>query len=112
MKTCRTPLRFTATPQSATAAGVGLGVGASVFEKLNLVGPFWFALEAVVFFLVPFLVWVVGLDHFQKHWMDFGYQFSREYWTQRLPQELIRAICWFAGAGISGMACSYVLYWR
>jgi hypothetical protein len=102
-------MRFTATSRTAAAAGAWLGVGASVFERFNLVGPAWFAVEAVTFFFVPVAIWVIGLDHIRKHW---SYQFSRQYWARDFPQELVRAICWFVGAAISGFACSYLLYGR
>src|SRR3989442_1253248 len=105
-------MRVRPTATSAAATGAWTAVGWNVFEKLNLVGPFSSGVVVVVFFLVPVLLWVVGVDHLRRHWRDWKYPFSREYWTQGMPQAFVRMLCWFLAASIVGVACSYVLYGR
>jgi hypothetical protein len=105
-------LRIRVTPISAAAAGAVTGIAASVFERLNLVGPFWFTVLCFGFFLVPVLVGVAGLDHLRTHWTDWSYQSSRKYLVNDVPQALLRGLCWFLAASVAAVVCSYVLNWR
>jgi len=104
---------------SATVAGVWCALGASLADRWAS-GPLSYlarGLVMVVCFLVPVLLFVVGMDHIRR-WKRGGLRhpyrhrrFDRRYWNE--AQEVgLRAVCWFVGAVASAVLYSIVVSGR
>jgi hypothetical protein len=102
-------MKIVATPMTAAIAGVWMVVGmgsAQAWETHHSVH-IPFVLLSVVFFLVPSVLFVGGLDK-----ISLGLRrdyFMREDWDA-LKAIGLRGLCWFLSAVVSGILYTYFVY--